>query len=207
MIEAILFDLDGVLVDSELHSCSATAELLTARGLAMTEPEVRRLFLGKPFAAVYEHARNHGHELPQSLEREKEELYFEKAANLVAFAGALDVLRRLRAPWAIASSGSPRKVAFSLKMTGIRAEIVCTTAEVQHGKPAPDLFLLAAKKLGIEASKCAVVEDSVPGIQAAHAAGCFAIGVTTSMTLEADAVIASIAELSSVPEIAHLFSP
>lgn len=206
MIAAILFDLDGVLVDSELHSCSATAELLTARGLTMSEPEVRSLFLGKPMAAVYDYALERGYELPESFAHEKEDLYFAKAAALELFPGALEVLRRLHAPWAIASSGSPRKVAFSLEKTGIRAPVVCTTAEVTHGKPAPDLFLHAAKKLGIDARKCAVIEDSVPGIAAARSAGCFAVGVTTSMMLEADRVIASIRELPTVPELAHLFS-
>lgn len=201
MIAAILFDLDGVLVDSELHSCSATAELLTARGIPMTEPEVRRLFLGRPIAAVYEFARARGHELPESFAREKEDLYFEKARrDLQPFPGALGVLARLRVPYAVASSGSPRKVAFSLERTGITARVVCTTAEVAHGKPAPDLFLHAANKLGVDPHSCAVVEDSVAGIEAARAAGCYAIGVRTTLsTIDgADVMIDTIAELPRV---------
>ncbi len=208
MIEAILFDLDGVLVDSEFHSCSATAELLTARGIPTTEAEVRRLFLGRPISAVYEHYRALGHELPESFAREKEDLYFAKAEQgLRAFPGAQEVLARLRAPMAIATSGSPRKVAFSLERTGIGADVVCTTAEVTRGKPAPDLFLHAAAKLGVHPRKCAVVEDSLAGIEAARAAGCLAIGVrTTLQDLGADATIDSIAELPRVPAIAHLFA-
>lgn len=201
MIEAILFDLDGVLVDSEYHSCSATAELLTARGIPMTEAEVRRLFLGRPIAAVYEHVRTLGHALPESFARQKEDLYFEKATReLRAFPAALDVLRRLRVPYAIASSGSPRKVAFSLERTGITAPVVCTTAEVANGKPAPDLFLHAAKKLGVPPTKCAVVEDSVAGMEAARAASCYAIGVRTTLAhiAGADAMIDSIADLPAL---------
>lgn len=208
MIQAILFDLDGVLVDSEQESCSATAELLTARGIPMTEPDVRRLFLGTPIAAVYAHCRALGHELPESFAREKEDLYFEKArVSLRAFPGALDVVNRLRAPKAIASSGSPRKVAFSLERTGIAFDVVCTTAEVANGKPAPDLFLHAADKLGVDPRRCAVVEDSPPGIAAARAAGCFAIAVRTSLREfpEAHAVIDGIADLPMVPEVAALF--
>lgn len=207
MIEAILFDLDGVLVDSELHSCSATAELLTARGLPTTEAEVRRLFLGRPIAAVYEHYRALGHELPESFARDKEDLYFAKAAEgLRAFPGAREVLARLRAPRAIASSGSPRKVAFSLERTGITADVVCTTAEVTRGKPAPDLFLHAAARLGVDPRRCAVVEDSLAGIEAARAAGSLAIGVrTTLQDLGADVTIDSIEHLPRVPELRHLF--
>jgi len=213
MIRAVIFDLDGVLVDSEYHSCSATAELLTARGFPMTEADVRRMFLGRPIGAVYEHMRTLGHELPESFAREKEDLYFAKAERgLRAFDGARDVAERLRAPKAIASSGSPRKVAFSLERTrlGEVFDVVCTTAEVQHGKPAPDLFLHAAAKLGVPAAECAVIEDSLAGIRAARAAGSFAIGITTTLSRDAltdegaNAVIDSIRELPSV--LPHLFS-
>jgi HAD superfamily hydrolase (TIGR01509 family) len=212
-IRAVIFDLDGVLVDSEYHSCSATAELLTARGIPTTEAEVRRRFLGKPIAAVYEHVRTLGHELPESFAREKEDLYFEKArAELRAFDGAHELVALLRAPKAIASSGSPRKVAFSLETTrlGELFEVVCTTAEVARGKPAPDLFLHAAGKLGVPANECAVVEDSEAGIQAARAADAFAIGITTTLTRDAlttagaHAVIDSLAALQNL--LPHLFA-
>ncbi len=212
MIRAVIFDLDGVLVDSEYHSCSATAELLTARGIPMTEVEVRRRFLGKPIAAVYEHARTLGHELPESFARDKEDLYFAKAEReLRAFDGARAVAERLRAPKAIASSGSPRKVAFSLDTTRLREvfDVVCTTAEVARGKPAPDLFLHTAEKLGVPATECAVIEDSEAGLEAARAAGALAIGVTTTLSRDAllaagaHDVIDSITELPRV--LPHLF--
>ncbi|MBI2393898.1 MAG: HAD family phosphatase [Deltaproteobacteria bacterium] len=184
MIRAVVFDLDGVLVDSEALSCGATADLLTARGVPMTEPDVRRLFLGKPIAAVYDHVRALGcGPLPASFAEEKERLYFERArGRLRAFAGAEDVIATVgaRLPIAIASSGSPRKVAFSLGETGLSRlfSVVCTTAEVARGKPAPDLFLLAAERLHVSPQDCAIVEDARPGIEAARAAGAFAVGVT-----------------------------
>lgn len=218
MISAVIFDLDGVLVDSEYFSCAATADLLTARGIAMTEADVRRLFLGRPISAVYAHVlETTGSALHEGFAAEKEDLYFQRAGGeLRAFAGALDVIERLRArrvPMAIASSGSPRKVAFSLSETGIGAsfDVVCTTAEVTRGKPAPDLFLLAAEKLGVSPSDCAVVEDAAPGIEAARAAGAYAIGVTTSLDAErlraagAHHVIDAIGELPTVPALAGLF--
>lgn len=216
MIRAIVFDLDGVLVDSEALSCGATADLLTSRGIPIDEPEVRRLFLGKPIRAVYDHVAALGHApLPESFAAEKEDLYFARArGSLCAFPGAHEVVARLRGrvPIAIASSGTPRKVAFSLGEAGLAPlfDVVCTTAEVRHGKPAPDLFLLAASKLGVDPRDCAVVEDALPGIQAARAAGAFAIGVPTSLEpdalVEAGAhrVIPSIADLLAVAELAHL---
>jgi HAD superfamily hydrolase (TIGR01509 family) len=217
MIGGLIFDLDGVLVDSELLSCGATADLLTARGIAIDEPEVRRRFLGKPIAAVYAHARTLGHELPLSFASDKEELYFERARGVLrAFPGVREVIARLLGgvPIAIASSGGPRKVAFSLAETGLSElfDVVCTSAEVERGKPAPDLFLLAARKLTLDPTECAVIEDAAPGIEAARAAGCFAIGVTTSLPPDrlreagAQIVIDAIDELPNVPQLAHLFA-
>lgn len=207
MIRAVVFDLDGVLVDSELLSCGATADLLTARGIPMTEPEVRRLFLGKPISAVFEHVRTLGHELPPSFAEEKEHLYFARArGTLRAFEGAMEVVAQIAAkmPVAIASSGSPNKVRFSLAETGLSPlfPIVCTTSECARGKPAPDVFLLAAERLGVLPTECAIVEDALPGIEAARAAGGFVIGVTTSLSRDvlsaADAVIDSVRELPAL---------
>lgn len=207
MIRAVVFDLDGVLVDSELLSCGATADLLTAHGLPMTEPEVRRLFLGKPISAVFKHARTLGHELPPSFAADKERLYAERAkGTLRPFPGAREVIEKIAAsmPIAIASSGSPGKVRFSLAETGLAPlfPVVCTTSEVARGKPAPDVFLLAAERLGVAPHECAIVEDALPGIEAARAAGAFVVGVTTSLSREAlggaDVVIDSIVELPNL---------
>lgn len=191
MIAAVIFDLDGVLVDSETISCGATADLLVARGIAIDEPEVRRRFLGRPIAAVYDHvAEITGRPLDARFAAEKEDLYFERArGTLRAFPGAHATVEAVAArfPIAIASSGSPRKVAFSLAETGLGAlfSVVCTTAEVARGKPAPDLFELAAARLGVDPRTCVVIEDSVPGIVAARAAGMHAIGITTSVDRDA----------------------
>ncbi len=207
MIRAIVFDLDGVLVDSEALSCRATADLLQGRGIDLDEHDVRRLFLGKPIRAVYDHVEALGHPpLPEAFAAEKEELYFARARGVLrAFPGARELVEGLRGrvPIAIASSGSPRKVAFSLAETGLAPlfDVVCTTAEVRRGKPAPDLFLLAASKLGVEPGDCVVLEDSIPGIEAARAAGAFAVGVPTS--IEPERLIAAGAH-RVVPTIASL---
>lgn len=204
-VRGVIFDLDGVLVDSELLSCQATADLLTEHGVTMDEPEVRRLFLGKPIAAVHAHVRQtHGKELPSDFGERKERLYAERARTVLqAFPGVREMIGRLRAPFAIASSGSPGKVAFSLAETGLAPlfPVVCTTAEVARGKPAPDLFLLAASKIGLPATECAVVEDSIAGIEAAIAAGAFAIGVTTSLPAEALKAHATLDRIANLPSL------
>ncbi len=214
MIAAIIFDLDGVLVDSETLSCQATADLLSERGIPIDEPEVRRLFLGRPIEAVFEHVLStRGRPLDEDFAAKKHALYMQRArGRLRAFPGAREVIERLRGrlPIAIASSGSPQKIAFSLEETGLAPllEVICSTAEVKHGKPAPDLFLLAAAKLGVEARACMVVEDSPSGLEAACAAGMHAVGITTS--LDGDAlrragareVIDSIDELVGLRSIA-----
>lgn len=207
MIRAVIFDLDGVLVDSEPLSCAATADLLTLHGFAMSEPEVRRLFLGKSMAAVFEHARAHGVELPADLGAQKERLYAERSrGTLRAFEGAHEIVAAIAAklPVAIASSGSPKKVEFSLAETGLAPffPVICTTSECARGKPAPDVFLLAAKKLGVDPTECAVIEDAPPGLEAARAAGAFVIGVTTSLPREAlgsaHAIVDSLRELPAL---------
>src|SRR5690606_14447143 len=106
--------------------------------------------------AIYDHVAALGHPpLPEGFAAEKEELYFARARGVLrAFPGARELVESLRGrvPMAIASSGSPRKVACSLAETGLAPlfDVVCTTAEVARGKPAPDLFLLAASNLGVD---------------------------------------------------------
>ena len=112
--------------------------------------------------------------------------YFRAArGNLRAFPGVVAVLERLRAsgfPMAVASSGRPQKIRFNLEQARLTEffEVVVSSVEVERGKPAPDLFLLAARRLGLEPEQCAVVEDSVFGVQAARSARMLTFGYTSS---------------------------
>ena len=184
---AVIFDVDGVLVDSEGMSCGAWLPVLERRGLEVRLAEIED-FIGRSDRAVLDHFRRlyPAADLGDGLIDEKEQEFFEAArGRLRAFPGLKRVLRRLEAgavPMAVASSGRHRKIRFSLKTAGLEGffDAVCSASDVARGKPAPDLFLRAAGLLGAEPGTCNVVEDSVPGIAAAKAAGMKALGFTSS---------------------------
>ena len=213
MWRPIVFDCDGVLVDSEDLSCAATADLLTARGYALDHAEIKARFLGKSMASLFEHCASLGRPLDPSFAADKHHLYVERArGTLRAFPGVVDVLQRLRAagtPFAVATSGTPEKVAFSLAETGLArlVDVLVTAVEVAHGKPAPDLFLEAARRMRVEARDCVVIEDSTAGVTAGRAAGMTTIGFTSSLSAAtlraagAHVVIDAMSELLDRPEL------
>jgi len=127
-----------------------------------------------------------GSEFSPGIIVEREQEYFALArGRLQSFPGlreALEELRQRQAPLAVASSGRPAKIRFSLEQVGLTEffPVLCSTIEVARGKPAPDLFLLAAQRLGLAPEECMVIEDSLPGIQAACSAGMRAIGFSSS---------------------------
>ena len=187
MIQAVIFDCDGVLVDSETYSCGAWLPVLARRGVSTDLDEIET-FIGRSDAALLHHFAAQGAPdwNPEEILAEREAAYFSAAAgNLQPFPGLaaqLEDLRRGGFELAVASSGTPRKIAFNLEEAGFPAffPVVCSAVEVQAGKPAPDLFLLAAERLGVKPSACCVIEDSVPGLQGAVAAGMRALGFTSS---------------------------
>jgi HAD superfamily hydrolase (TIGR01509 family) len=184
-IRGVIFDCDGVLVDSEGFSCEAWLPVLRRRGVAAELADIEA-FIGRSDQAVLEHYRARGAQLPPEILAERERAYFDLArGRLRSFAGlrpALEELRRREVPLAVASSGSPAKVCFSLAEVGLLEffPVRCSAAEVARGKPAPDLFLLAARRLGLSPETCAVVEDAVPGLQAARAARMKPVGFPSS---------------------------
>ncbi|MFH0902340.1 MAG: HAD family phosphatase [Pseudomonadota bacterium] len=185
----LIFDCDGVLVDSEKMSCGAWLPVLRRRGVEATLEKIES-FIGKSDRAVLEHFRaRHPMPMPPGDEEilaEREHEYFAQArGRLKGFTNEREVLVELRRcgyRMAVASSGRPQKIRFNLEQAGILDlfEVTVSATEVVRGKPAPDLFLLAAKKLGIVGSRCAVVEDSTFGITAACLAGMHAIGFCSS---------------------------
>jgi HAD superfamily hydrolase (TIGR01509 family) len=215
-IEAIVFDCDGVLVDSEETSCGATADLLARLGFPMSDEELKARFLGKSIDAVYAHyLATTGRPLPTTFADDKESLYIERArGTLRAMPGALEVVSAFhrRLPIAVATSGGRRKVEFSLRETGLGRyfEVVVASVDVARGKPFPDLFLRAAQRLEVAPATCAVIEDSRPGIEAALAAGMYAIGLSNSLPegtlVEAGAhvVVDRLEAVLRLPMLAHL---
>lgn len=174
--EAVIFDCDGVLVDTELISNTVLAELLTHAGLPTTFEECLRDYRGRSMQSVMELAvRRHGRPLPEDLpERYYDDMKAAFARDGRAVDGVVEALDRIDLPSCVASSGPHHKMAVTLRHTGLWDRFegkIFSATEVRRGKPAPDLFLHAARQMGFDPATTAVVEDSIPGVEAARAAG------------------------------------
>lgn len=180
----VIFDCDGVLVDSEILACDVQARALTRYGLTISGAEVARRFLGmsaKDMRAALE--IDLGRSLPDDHEtRCGEELFGLFRQELKPVAGIAEIIEGISAAGharCVASSSSPERIALALDVTGLhdhfRPEIFSSTM-VRRGKPAPDLFLHAADAMGYDPDSCVVVEDSVNGIRAARSAGMRSLG-------------------------------
>ncbi len=206
MIELLIFDCDGVLVDSERLTVRIDVEVLARLGWPLTEAEVIERFVG----ASDEHfrleiERHLGRSLPPDWEAEFESLYstaFERELRPVE--GIIEALDQIVYPTCVASSGTHEKMRFTLGLTGLYERFaggIFSATEVTRGKPAPDLFLHAATRMGVTPAACVVVEDSAIGVAAAQAAGmrvfAYAGGITTAEKLRrhATTVFAHMREL------------
>ena len=173
--DLVIFDCDGVLVDSEMLSAKVLMGMMEEEGLPITVEIFRTDFLGRSFANAAERAgKRFGRPLPPDFqERYRSRLLAEMARSLQAMSGVQDVLANMRLPFCLATSSSPQRLALSLSVSGLERYFhgLCTTAsEVKNGKPAPDVFLLAAERMGVLPQRCLVLEDSEMGVRAAHAA-------------------------------------
>lgn len=180
-MELVIFDCDGVLIDSELIACSADADALSEVGFEITCEGVIERFAGVPSDAMYATVEAElGHALPEGFDALVKKRVLEKyRTELQAIEGAQEVLFSMKARKCVASSSSPAKLALGLVETGLFELLyphVFSTALVSRGKPNPDLFLYSAKAMGVDPSDCVVVEDSVAGVNAARAAGMRSIG-------------------------------
>ena len=181
--ELIIFDCDGVLIDSEVIAARIEAEELTALGIPITAEAVTRRFLGvsdKDMRAAIE--GDIGHRLPDDHEA-RNAMLIEAAmtSELRAIPGVREVTERLSIPFCVASSSTHGKLKHTLGLTGLYdlfAPNIFSTIEVARGKPAPDLFLHAADRMGARPEHCLVVEDSIAGVRAATAAGMYPVGFT-----------------------------
>ena len=177
----LIFDCDGVLVDSEHLACEALAELMTTLGHSMTADEAMLAFAGRSLKDVLARAeRLLSRPIPKDVgEQAAVQLMARFRRELQAVAGAKEAIAALPYRRCVASSSTPDRLMLSLDITGLSplfGNNVFSAVEVANGKPAPDLFLLAARRLGEEPSSCIVIEDSVLGVEAAGAAGMAAIG-------------------------------
>lgn len=175
----IIFDCDGVLVDSEPIANALLCKAINALGQPMTIAQTRERFVGRSMADVMQLIEEMtGQALPPRwLDQLQAQTYAAFEAQLIPIAhiaAALAQLTKKRQPICVASSGSPEKIALSLRCTNLAGFFdnrIFSSSMVARGKPHPDLFLYAANKMGAVPADCIVVEDSVPGVTAAHAAG------------------------------------
>jgi HAD superfamily hydrolase (TIGR01509 family) len=178
--DLIIFDCDGVLVDSELLSCRCLSEVLMGCGIKVGLDETLDLFLGRSLEAVVGHYEGMGHAIPQQFPAElgmKVRETFRSA--LCPIDGVGSVLEGLTIPHCVASSSALDRVSLSLSLTGLArhfADRLYTSQMVERGKPAPDLFLYAAERMAADPGRTLVIEDSVSGVVAAKAAGMTAWG-------------------------------
>ena len=174
--EFVIFDNDGVLVDTESAANAVLADLLTSYGLPTTVDDSFRLYLGTSLPYVRSAAeRAMGKPIPDSFEIEYHAGLFRKLdQGLEPIPGVREALQDLGLEFCVASSGSMERIERTLRQVDLwhHFEGRAFSAEsVGASKPAPDLFLHAAKKMGVQPSRCIVVEDSPWGIQAANSAG------------------------------------
>ena len=180
-ISLVIFDCDGVLVDTERIAVKIDVVVLGKLGWTMTEAEVIERFMGRSDEEMTREIEAHlGRRLPASWEEPFRHLYREAfAAELTPVPGIVEALDAIAIPTCVASSGTHEKIRYTLGLTGLYERFagrIFSVSEVARGKPAPDLFLHAAQRLGVPPAGCAVVEDSPYGIEAARAAGMRAFG-------------------------------
>ncbi|MEW1568976.1 HAD family hydrolase [Streptomyces sp. NPDC093509] len=186
-IELVIFDCDGVLVDSERIAARVQVTLGVELGWPLTEDEVVDRFIGRSHAAIREQvAARLGEDTAATWSERFEQLHREAVdADLAPVEGLPEALDALTLPTCIASSGSHDKMRHTLGRTGLYERFVgriFSATEVSHGKPAPDLFLHAARQMGVDPAACVVVEDSQPGVRAARAAGMRSFGYAGGLT-------------------------
>jgi len=179
--QLIIFDCDGVLVDSEVISCRAHAETLTRHGYPITADQVLKRFLGVSDREARLTIENEsGRKLPDDFEVQV------KTATLKFYDGDLqaiphigEAIAAIDLPKCVASSGTPEKIRHGLTCAGLYDLLlphIFSATQVKRGKPAPDLFLFAAEQMNIPPAQCLVIEDSVPGVTGALAAGMAVLG-------------------------------
>jgi HAD superfamily hydrolase (TIGR01509 family) len=174
-LDLIIFDCDGVLVDSEVLSCQCLSEVLGACGIKLELDQALELFLGRSTTAVLQHYAAQGRILPEHFLADLKPRVRETfQASLRPIPGIGALLSGLQTPRCVASSSDLDRVSFSLARTGLSSyfgDRIYTSQMVARGKPAPDLFLYAAEKMQAEPARTLVIEDSASGVAAARAAG------------------------------------
>jgi len=205
--DLVLFDNDGVLVDSETLSGQVLSELLTESGLPTTFEESVATYLGSSMARVVAVAEERlGGPLPEDFVETYDERVFARfRSELRPVPGIEEALETIGRPRAVVSSGSPERIELTLTLTELIDHFdghLYSAEEVDRGKPHPDLFLHAAERMGVPADRCVVVEDSPLGVEAARRAGMDVIGYARMTPAERlkSASLGLITDMRRLPE-------
>jgi FGGY-family pentulose kinase/HAD superfamily hydrolase (TIGR01509 family) len=181
--DLVIFDCDGVLVDSENLAIDALLEIIAEAGLQLDMKEAHERFLGRSLSSIRDILGSQ-YSLTLSddaLDLMRKRLYASFRKDLAPIEGIADTLRQLDIPFCVASSSQLERIRLTLDVTGLlpnfEGRLFSATVAAQ-GKPAPDLFLFAAKTLGVKPDRCLVIEDSPAGVTAANRAGMTVFGFT-----------------------------
>ena len=192
-VELVIFDCDGVLIDSERLAVEVDVLALRELGWHLSEAEVIERFVGRSDRDTQEAIEAHlGRELPPGWGERYEQLQRQAfAAALAPVDGVLEALEQIMLPSCVASSGTHEYLRYTLGLTGLYERFagrIFSAEDVARGKPAPDLFLHAATRMAAAPAGCVVVEDSRSGVEAARAAGmrvvAFAGGLSPAALLQ-----------------------
>lgn len=178
--ELVIFDCDGVLIDSELLSIRADQECLAECGIHISVEEILERYTGISFAGMVADIEERHGPLPSDFaERHGQRLWPLFERELQPIPGITNVVDSLACKTCVASSGRPERLKYTLSLVGLYDRFhphIFSAVDVAHGKPAPDLFFHAAAQMGVTPERCVVIEDSEPGVRAAVAAGMCVIG-------------------------------
>jgi HAD superfamily hydrolase (TIGR01509 family) len=173
--DLIIFDCDGVLVDSEVISCRCLFDVLRRHGIEIDADRIFEQFLGRSAKAVAAHYQALGRAMPKNFSAELAGRIHDSFAGVLRpMPDVESVLRSLEVRYCLASSSDIERIGLSLSLTGLSAFFegrVFSSQMVRRGKPAPDLFLHAAQRMNVPPGRALVIEDSVSGVQAGKAAG------------------------------------
>lgn len=213
---AVIFDNDGVLVDSEPFSIAAYQRAIEEQGVKLSGDDLERNCGLTDADIIADMKTTYGADLDLDLFSQRKAILYRELAEaspMHLFPGTLALIHELQRrsiPFALASSGSREKIAFNLQRAGIHEHFdhIISGEDFHRGKPDPEIFLKAAEVLEMSPERCVVIEDSINGLKAARAAGCFALAVTNTFPAEnlrpyADLVVSSL-ESITVPRIEKL---
>ena len=182
-IDLVIFDCDGVLIDSEIISARMLQAELKLYNVDIPFEYIIKNYIGRSYPTVLSDAQKTFDVLLDDDfgEKYRERLMAAFVQDLKRIPYIKDVIEQLNIPKCVATSSSPKRVATSLEIVGLDSQFgknVYTASQVENGKPAPDLFLFAAKKMGVPPHRCLVIEDSLTGVEAGLAAGMSVIRFT-----------------------------